>query len=107
MGTMLVRLIGFAATWLALCSSLVNAHGSHGSEADPSGDWATWHMQGEFQSHHLIDLGQRETNDLGYRGTSHRSLRCSLFLHPPRLRLLRGLDARRDSKDLRTERRVE
>ncbi|RJE20678.1 Secretory pathway protein Ssp120 [Aspergillus sclerotialis] len=47
---MLVNLIGFATTWLALSSTLVNAHGSHDSPQNPSGDWATWHMQEE---HHI------------------------------------------------------
>lgn len=52
---MLVRLIGLAVAWLAASDSLVYAHGSHSSQQDPSGDWATWHMQGESSCVHYLD----------------------------------------------------
>ncbi|KKK22826.1 hypothetical protein P175DRAFT_0498548 [Aspergillus ochraceoroseus IBT 24754] len=43
-------LVTVATALLALTGSLVNAHGSHSSEQNPSTDWATRHMQEE---HHI------------------------------------------------------
>ncbi|BDD62775.1 hypothetical protein MPDQ_006120 [Monascus purpureus] len=47
---MLARIVGLATAVLALSSTLANAHGAHSDEQNPSGDWATRHMQEE---HHI------------------------------------------------------
>lgn len=50
---MLARIVGLATAVLALSSTLANAHGAHSDEQNPSGDWATRHMQGASESAEL------------------------------------------------------
>lgn len=46
---MLFGSVGLATAVLALSSGLASAHGSHSNES-PSSDWATRHMQGEWET---------------------------------------------------------